>query len=74
MGPNWSPFINPLCEITLMKSRLFPFVFFGALPHLGAWAHEGHGLQGPHWHATDALGFVAAIAVGLLAWYFGNRK
>ena len=23
-----------------------------------ALAHEGHGLAPPHWHATDALGFV----------------
>lgn len=45
-----------------------------ALHHLGTWAHEGHGLQGAHWHATDALGFVAAVGVGLIAWYFGHRK
>jgi hypothetical protein len=31
-------------------------------------AHDKHGLQGSHWHATDVLGFVAlgaAIAVAL---------
>ena len=31
-----------------------------------AFAHDDHGLQGSHWHATDVLGFVAlgaAIAV-----------
>ncbi len=33
-----------------------------------ALAHDDHGLQGSHWHATDVLGFVAlgaAIAVAL---------
>lgn len=33
-----------------------------------AFAHDNHGLQGSHWHATDVLGFVAlsaAIAVAL---------
>ena len=34
-----------------------------------AQAHEGHGLFGSHWHATDALGFVAVAAlVGLAIW------
>jgi hypothetical protein len=37
------------------------------LPAL-ATAHEGHGLEGPHWHATDAWGFVAlAVVVGAVA-------
>ncbi len=34
------------------------------------WAHEGHGLFGTHWHATDVLGFVAAgVAVAAAVWY-----
>ena len=34
-----------------------------------ALAHEGHGLVGPHWHATDAFGFIAlAIAIGVAVW------
>ena len=37
-----------------------------ALPVL---AHDGHGLFGAHWHATDALGFVAAAGlIGLVVW------
>ena len=32
---------------------------------VSAFAHEGHGLFGSHWHATDALGFVALA--GLIA-------
>ena len=34
-----------------------------------ALAHDGHGLFGAHWHATDALGFVAAAGlIGLVVW------
>jgi hypothetical protein len=49
-----------------MKSLyFFPLTFF-ALPAL---AHEGHGLFGSHWHASDALGFVgAATAVAVAIW------
>jgi hypothetical protein len=45
------------------------------LTPFAALAHEGHGLPGAsHWHATDALGFVAvlAVAAGLVWW--GRRK
>ena len=30
-------------------------------------AHDGHGLFGSHWHATDVLGFVAVAGVLALA-------
>jgi len=53
-------------------NRLIPLL--GATPHLGALAHDGHGLSGSHWHAWDALGFAAAVVVGVAVWYFGNRK
>jgi hypothetical protein len=46
--------------------------YLSALSLLGAsslaFAHDDHGLQGSHWHATDVWGFVAlgaAIAVAL---------
>ena len=32
-----------------------------------ALAHGGHGLAGPHWHATDAWGFVAVGGLIALA-------
>ena len=36
---------------------------------LPAAAHDGHGLVGGHWHASDAFGFVAlAVAVGVAVW------
>ena len=32
---------------------------------LPAFAHDGHGLAGAHWHATDAFGWV--VLAGLVA-------
>ncbi|MEK6668592.1 hypothetical protein [uncultured Aquabacterium sp.] len=41
---------------------------------LPAWAHEGHGLSGTsHWHGTDVLGFVGAIAVATAIWLKGRK-
>lgn len=32
-------------------------------------AHDGHGLTGSHWHATDTLGFACvALLVALALW------
>ena len=39
-----------------------------------AMAHDGHGLEGSHWHSTDAWGFVVFGAMALVAWYLGRRK
>ena len=38
-----------------------------------ALAHEGHGLFGSHWHATDALGFVAVAAVVAVAVWLSGK-
>jgi hypothetical protein len=37
-------------------------------------SHETHGLTGSHWHATDALGFVAVAALVAVAWWLSARK
>ena len=38
-------------------------------------AHNGHGLVGTHWHATDVLGFVAAaLVVGVAVWLSRGGK
>jgi hypothetical protein len=45
-----------------------PVVLALLLPALAS-AHEGHGLEGPHWHATDTWGFVAiALVVAAAIW------
>ncbi|WP_164868317.1 hypothetical protein [Hydrogenophaga sp. NH-16] len=49
-----------------MKHLIGPTLVLATLP---AFAHEGHGLFGSHWHATDALGFVGVAAlVGFAIW------
>jgi hypothetical protein len=37
-----------------------------------AWAHDGHGMNESHWHATDSVGWVVAVVV--VGWYFSTRK
>ena len=45
------------------------------LPASAAFAHNGHGLAGTHWHATDVMGFVAAaVAVGVAVWLSRGGK
>lgn len=46
---------------------------FGMNP---CFAHEGHGMaSASHWHATDALGFIAfGAAVVLAVWFSGRGK
>jgi hypothetical protein len=40
-----------------------------------AMAHDGHGLGGSHWHATDVGGFVVVAAViGLAIWFSRGDK
>jgi uncharacterized membrane protein YdcZ (DUF606 family) len=39
-----------------------------------AYAHDGHGLGGTHWHATDVLGFVAVALVAAAAVWWSGRK
>jgi len=38
------------------------------------WAHGGHGLEEPHWHASDALGFlIAGVVAAGLAWWMRRK-
>ena len=40
-----------------------------------AQAHDGHGLTGAHWHASDSWGFVAlAVLVALAIWSSRNSR
>lgn len=36
-------------------------------------AHDGHGLVGTHWHATDTLGFVLVAVLALAAAWFSGK-
>ena len=59
-----------------MRPRLLPHALLTmpmALLATSAMAHEGHGLSGPHWHATDVLGFVAVAAVVAAFVWFGRK-
>ena len=42
------------------------------LCHSAVFSHDGHGLSGSHWHATDTLGFVVVVAVAV--WLLFGRK
>jgi hypothetical protein len=37
-----------------------------------ALAHDGHGPNGSHWHATDAWGFAALALMVAVAVFFGR--
>lgn len=38
-----------------------------------AFAHESHGLQGVHWHATDTWGFVTVAAMVAVAVWLSRK-
>jgi Co/Zn/Cd efflux system component len=54
-----------------MKHTLTLFALLWAV---AAQAHDGHGLQGAHWHATDVAGFVVAVvAAAAFLWWRGRK-
>jgi hypothetical protein len=61
-----------LLEENRMKQLIAACATLG--PPLLAMAHDGHGTQGVHWHATDTWGFVALALVAAAALWFGRRK
>ena len=58
--------------------KIAPKLLLVTLINLSAtatFAHNGHGLVGTHWHATDVLGFVAAaLVMGLAVWLSRGGK
>ncbi len=38
-----------------------------------AQAHDGHGLAGSHWHATDVLGLGVALIAAIAAVWLGRK-
>ena len=54
--------------MTLRPLQLLP-LSIAALASASVHAHDGHGLFGPHWHATDTLGFLGlAVLVAAAIW------
>ena len=51
-----------------MRKNILPAVG-AALLAPAAWAHEGHGLAGAHWHATDVFGWLVVGAVAALVYW-----
>ena len=45
----------------------------GIMGATAVFAHEGHGLQGLHWHATDTLGFIAVAAMVAVAIWLSRK-
>ncbi len=43
------------------------------VPALAA-AHEGHGLDNPHWHASDLFGLLLVVALAAGALWWRGRK
>ena len=56
----------PTALFTPLRSAAMALTLLAA--HSLALAHEGHGMQGSHWHATDVLGLVVGLAVAALTW------
>jgi len=48
----------------------------GAALYTGAarvFAHDGHGLAGTHWHASDTLGFLLVAVLALAAAWLSRK-
>lgn len=56
----------------MKHSRSLLFTFSGLAAT--ARAHEGHGLEGSHWHATDTWGWVALALAAAAALWLSRRK
>ena len=56
----------------ILVGHAAPVGVFGLLAGV-AHAHDGHGLLGSHWHATDLWGFVAMGVVLAVAVWHGRK-
>ena len=76
--PRTQHFTTPhLKENCRMNLKLLQSTALATLALLSAkaGAHEGHGLQGAHWHPTDAWGFVALVsAIAVALWLSRGGK
>lgn len=60
---------------TTLKTIVFVAINAIATGSSAVFAHDGHGLSGSHWHASDTWGFVTVGALLALAvWLWRNGK
>ena len=64
-----------LCMRIRHLSFLWQFCLLALLLASGwAAAHDGHGLAGAHWHASDLFGLALALAAGAgMVWWRGRK-
>ncbi len=67
-----NPFSKDLPMSSLPRDRNLA-VGLLALLTTSAQAHDGHGLPGVHWHATDVLGFIGLAVVVAAAIWLGRK-
>ena len=58
----------------MKRLRASSMLVCAALLGSAAFAHDGHGMAGAHWHATDAWGWLALAAVVAAALWAARRK
>ncbi|MBA4256997.1 MAG: hypothetical protein C0445_14105 [Polaromonas sp.] len=46
---------------------------WAALHSASSWAHDGHGLPGSHWHASDTLGLLVGGVAVAAVWFWKGR-
>lgn len=62
----------PTAMFTPLRSAAVALVLLAAKGL--ALAHDGHGMEGSHWHASDLLGLVVGLAVAALTWRSGKDR
>ena len=63
---------SPFALLTPLRSAAVALTLLAA--HGLALAHDGHGMDGSHWHATDLLGLLVGLGVAALAWRSGKDE
>ena len=62
----------PTALLTPLRSAAVALTLLAA--HGLALAHDGHGMEGSHWHATDLLGLLVGLGVAALTWRSGKDE